>query len=416
MKLTDPIVASIQPSEKIESYRDDEQFGLTLRVYPNGTKNWYLEARLNGRLYNRKIAPVSVYKTREARMMVKQLIGELVQGKDAKLDRKQKLKAEREEAAKLRKAENIQKAHQKYVSTVQIKPSTVLFYKKLLENGLKPYSQTRLHEVDSDFIRSIFEEISSRVTPLHATKCVRYIRTLCLWRELPNPVPHRMRLESSKPRQARLDPQDGLLIWKRLQETPKRVSAAYLSVMLLTGCRTTELSTLKVGQVDLVAGYFKLADTKNGRDHRVYLSEPAAAIVARFMKGKDADEVVFTNAKEGRAIKEKLQDIKEWSNHDLRKLFAIVAMEIGIAYPIIKAALNHSTGDVTIAHYAHATPSQLRSCWERIGDYYTGKSKWNDLKTINEPLSGQQNVSVSPLTSPTQPSVFREKLESSQTV
>lgn len=414
MKLTDAFAATVEPTESLVVYRDDEQPGLCLRVYPAGTKVWYLESRIRGRLYNRKIAPLAVYKTREARAIAKQWVGELIQGIDSQSDLKARDKAAKKEASLRRKAETIGQAAATYISTLPLKPATVLFYQKLVGNGLKPYANKILNEVDSDFIREIFDEISSRVTPLHATKCVRYIRTLCLWRELPNPVPNRMRLEGSKPRQARLDPQDGIKLWRHLSAASKTASGAYLAVMLLTGCRTNELSTLKVGQVDMAAGYFKLSNTKNGRDHKVYLSEKASEIVARFIKGKQPEDLVFQNAKEGRTVKEKLQGTKEWSNHDLRKLFAIVAMEIGIAYPVIKAALNHTSGDVTLAHYAHATPSQLRSCWDRIATYYTGQ-EWTASKTINEPLYGQPSESTSNLTSPMQPSGFQAKQESSLT-
>lgn len=391
MKITDAFLAAVEPTEKLTCYRDDEQPGLTLRVYPTGQKAWYLELRIRGRLYNRKVGPSHVYKTREARTIVRQLIGELIQGVDSQAELKARDKAAKKEASERRKAETIELACERYIQSVELKPATITFYKKLLGNGLKPYAGKILKEVDPELIRQAFAEISERVSALHATKCVRFIRTLCLWRELPNPIPQRLRLATSKPRQARLDPGDGVRIWKELQASIKTPSGAYVAIMLLTGCRTNELSSLTVGQVDLAAGYFKLADTKNGRDHKVYLSEQASKVITRFVKGKKPEEVVFERAKEGRLARSRLQEKKEWSNHDLRKLFAIVAMEIGIPYPVIKAALNHTSGDVTLAHYAHATPAQLRACWERVAAFYT-RTECSTSKTINEPHYGQQNV------------------------
>lgn len=391
MKITDAFVSTVQPTQQLMVYKDDEQPGFRLRVYPAGTKIWYLETRIRGRLYNRKIGSATLYKTREARSLAKQLIGELVQGVDSQSNLKDRDREAKKAASERRHAETIEQASNQYLSTVDLKPATLKYYRKLITRGLNDYGRKILCEVDADFIRRIYEEISARVTPLHATKCVRYIRTLRLWRELDNPVPTRMRMAASKPRQARLEPSDGSRIWAMLQPYLTTSPGAYLALMLLTGCRSSELSNLLVEQVDLSEGYFRLKETKNGRDHKVYLSHAASEIIAPFVKGKEPGEVVFIRSKEGRSVKERLQSQKPWSNHDLRKLFAIVAMEIGVPYPVIKAALNHSTGDVTLTHYAQATPSQLRSCWEKVATFYTG-STWNPSTSTKKPLSEPLSV------------------------
>jgi integrase len=414
MKLTDAFVSAVQPTESVVVYRDDEQPGFCVRIYPTGVKIWYFESRIRGRLYNRKIAPVAVYKTREARALAKQWAGELVQGIDSQKQLKERDREATREASQRRRAETLSQAADTYLRTVELKPSSVGFYKKLLQGGLKRHSNLILKEITPDDIREIAADISERNSPLQAGKCVRFIRTLCLWRELPNPMPNRIRLAASKPRQARLEPEDGAKIWKALQSLVRKPSGAYLAVMLLTGCRTSELSNLTVGQVDFGSGSFQLANTKNGRDHKVYMSAPVLAIVSRLSKGKQVHEPVFAESKEGRTARKNMAYGKQWSNHDLRKLFAITAMEIGVPYPVIKAALNHSTGDVTLAHYAHATPTQLRSCWDRVAAFYTREQCTNsqDLKTFSEPLYEPQNGSTSNSTSTMQHLVLQERLES----
>ncbi len=414
MRLTDQFVAAVQATTTNAVYRDDEQPGFCLRVTSAGAKSWYLEARIRGQLYNRKIAPASIYKTREARAIARQWIGELTAGVDSKAALKESEQQAKKDAVKRKNAETIGSAAEAYIKAVELKPATVLYYQKLAGNGLKAYAGKILKEVDAEFIKEIFAEISDRTSPKHATKCVRYIRTLCIWRDMPSPIPPRLRLASSKPRQARLEPQDGVSLWSSLKTRIKSESEAYVAVMLFTGCRTNELSTLKVGQVDLVAGNFKLENTKNGRDHRVYMCEQVEKIMGRFMKNKGPDELVFPHARTGRNVRERKNEQHNWSNHDLRKLFAIVAMEIGIPYPVIKAAMNHSTTDVTLAHYAQATPSQLRNCWARVADFYEGKTCTNST-LIKEPQSALPNELTNGSTSSMSLLGYQERQGNSQT-
>lgn len=414
MKLTDMFASSVKPTEKIEIYRDDDLRGFNLLVYPTGSKVWYLEARINHRLYKRKISSVQIFKCREARDICKKWIGELANGIDSKFDLRKRQKEAMIEAANSRKAETIQMASDAYLASMDLKKTTQRFYKTLMQGGLAPYAGKPLRDIDANWIREVSEKISETNTPIQATKCIKYVKSLCLWRELGNPIPPRMRLATPKPRQARLDPQDGIAIWGAIQPYIKTVSGAYLALMLLTGCRTGELSTLTVGQVDMLEGYIKLLDTKNGRDHKVYLSKKASEIVARFIEGKNSSDLVFPNADNGRLVIRRIKGDKDWSNHDLRKLFAIVSMEIGVSYPVIKAALNHSTTDVTLAHYAQATPSQLRACWDHVSAFYT-ETKCKTSTSINKQRSEPQKESTSGSTFLMQRWELQESLENSRT-
>lgn len=390
MKLTDQFVATVQPAAKVAFYRDDEQSGFHLRVSSMGKKVWALEVKIRGRQYSRTIGPATVYKAREARLLAKKIIGELIQGVDSIADLKTEEKARRQEALKRKSLETIGEASLAYVTTVKLKPATVAFYEKLTNLYLKDFANTPLRDVDGDWVREAFEKVSKGTSALQATKTVRYVKTLCLWRELPNPIPVRLRLATPKARQARLEPEDGRRLWVSLQGLLKHHYGAFTATLLLTGCRTSELSSLRVQDVDLVAGYFKLYDTKNGRDHKVYIADVTASVLSPFLKGRKPSDLVFAGSGEGRATQRILQGTKTWSNHDLRKLFAIVAMEVAIPYPVIKAALNHSSGDVTLAHYAQATPAQLRACWERIAAYFIEPV----CNTFNEPHCAPTHIPV----------------------
>jgi len=389
MKLTDQFALNVEPTAKIEFYRDEAVRGFCLKVTPNGSKTWFLYTRIHTRLLNRSIGSIKTFTAKDARDTARQWTSELIRGIDTQGSIKERQIAERKERIEASKRGKIFQVATEYLATVPIKQSSIEYYQTLLNTGLKPYHHMVLADIDFDWVRITLDAISKKTTPLQAAKCIKFIRTLRFWKDLSSPIPSRIRMATSKPRQARLEPSDGAKIWAALKAGPKNTSWLYIRALLLTGCRTEELSTVTVGQVDLASGYFQLANTKNGRDHKVYLAKETSKVFEKMMKNKEPSDLVFDVANDGRSCKNSLQHIKTWSNHDLRKLFAIVAMEIAIPYPVIKAALNHSSGDVTLAHYAHATPSQLRACWERIAEFYTGKSK--SLETFNEPQpsSGQ---------------------------
>lgn len=392
MKLTDKFAATVLPTNKITYYRDDTVRGFCLKVMPSGNKIWFLYLRVYNKLLNRSIGTTKVFDVKEAREIARQWASELIRGIDTKGDIRERAAAEIRERIEQSKGISIFDAAHQYVAVIKLKPSSIKYYLKLLNSGLKPYHNVKLNTLDFDWVRVHLEIIDKRTTPLHAAKCIKFLRTLCLWKDINSPIPSRIRMATSKPRQARLDPTDGVKIMAALKAGPKTAPWLYTTVMLLTGCRTEELSMLTVDKVDLVEGFFLLPNTKNGRDHKVYLSKECSVIIQKLIKNKEPKARVFEGAKEGRVSKENLQHIGPWSNHDLRKLFAIVATEIGIPFPVIKAALNHSSNDVTLSHYAHATPSQLRNCWERIAEYYSKRSA--PLATFNEPQPTQIEVTT----------------------
>lgn len=377
-RLTDTFVGTVTPPAKDRKYyRDDDQPGFGLVVFSSGTKRWIYEAEVFGKLVRRVLGDHTMYTAKQARMIAREVSGELRQGIDRFAISKRKVEEDKAVAiAELKKSQTptIETVVEEYLRKSDLKPETHRFYTNLLLRELSPYATKKLQFITNDDIEKIYTEISELRSPIRATKAINFISTLCTFKRWETPIPKGFKKASPKARKARLEPTDGVKVWDALQEILSHVSGAYLATMLLTGCRTAELNRLTVGEVDLVAGYFTMADTKNGSSHRVYLSEAAIGVMHQFIEGREADELVFEGADDGRYARNRVEGLPKWSNHDLRKAFAITAMETNVQYPVIKAALNHTTGDVTLSHYAQATPSQLRTCWNKVSDFYTGKN------------------------------------------
>lgn len=124
-------------------------------------------------------------------------------------------------------------------------------------------------------------------------------------------------------------------------------NAALLRFLLLTGLRISE------GQNGCIDGdFWRMAKTKNGKPHWVFLTTTARAqLTAPF-------DVTPTGVQAWVRRKQKFSD-EAWTPHDLRRTFATLAMGAGILPHVVEKCLNHSLGGM-LRVYAHADMAEDR--------------------------------------------------------
>ena len=152
--------------------------------------------------------------------------------------------------------------------------------------------------------------------------------------------------------------------------------ADFITLLLFTGLRREEASTLKWADVNMTDAYFSIHDTKNGSDHVVPMSAPIKTLFER-RHGDDAkhDTWVFPNRfnngppREPRKQMERLAEITgvKFSCHDLRRTFATLAEAYGIDYHSIKRALNHKSQDIT-ARYIQTRVDKMRHVFDSVAE------------------------------------------------
>ena len=108
------------------------------------------------------------------------------------------------------------------------------------------------------------------------------------------------RLAESKPRQ-------GFIEQKQYDELVKHCADLWLRTMLTLaysfGFRKSELLTLKISDVNLLAGTLQLRDSKNGEPRKVALTGDAKNLLAACLTGKGPGDSVFTR-KCGSSVKD----------------------------------------------------------------------------------------------------------------
>ena len=145
-----------------------------------------------------------------------------------------------------------------------------------------------------------------------------------------------------------------------------------IRLLMLTGCRKTEIMTLRWKHVDLDRAEMRIVNGKTG-DRTVHLS-PSAVDVLAALPREPGNPWVVPGAKPGthmadidgawQSIRAKagLHDVRI---HDIRHSFASRALALGEGLPIIGRLLGHRRVETT-ARYAHLARDSVRESAERI--------------------------------------------------
>ena len=145
-----------------------------------------------------------------------------------------------------------------------------------------------------------------------------------------------------------------------------------IRLLMLTGCRKTEIMTLRWKHVDLDRAEMRIVNGKTG-DRTVHLSPSAVNVLAALPREPDNPWVV-PGAKPGKHMTDidgAWQSIRARAGlhdvriHDIRHSFASRALALGEGLPIIGRLLGHRRVETT-ARYAHLARDSVRESAERI--------------------------------------------------
>lgn len=149
-------------------------------------------------------------------------------------------------------------------------------------------------------------------------------------------------------------------------------AVAAIRLLILTGCRKTEILKLRWDEVDIAAGFLRLNDSKTGAK-QVHLGAPAKAVLADLPRQTD-NPYVLCSEQDGKHFvglqkvwnrvrtAARLRDVRV---HDLRHSFASVGARSGESLLVIGKVLGHATTAAT-GRYAHLSEDPVRKASERI--------------------------------------------------
>ena len=157
-----------------------------------------------------------------------------------------------------------------------------------------------------------------------------------------------------------------------VKERPSRQAQAdIVRLLLLTGCRKSEILTLRWSEVD--GDMLRLAQAKTG-PRTVWLSEVAQTVIAR--QSQTGSAFVFPSPRDParphsrnlglwrRARRE--AGIEDVRLHDLRHTVASQAVARGVPLPTVARMLGHAQPTMTL-RYAHVGDREVEEAAERVG-------------------------------------------------
>lgn len=154
--------------------------------------------------------------------------------------------------------------------------------------------------------------------------------------------------------------------FKALSESANIVMRDFFLLALLTGARRANVCAMRWADLDLAAGIWRIAKTKNGTPQTVTLSPEAVAVLdARkddggvFVFPGDGVTGHIVEPKKAWATLLKAAGIKNLRIHDLRRTLGSWQARTGASLPIIGKSLNHKTHQAT-AIYARLDLDPVR--------------------------------------------------------
>ena len=370
-KITKRTVDAMVGQERERVVWDDDLKGFGVRVHPSGRKVYIVKTRYRGRVIKMTIGPHGAVTPSYARVRAAEIITDARAGKNP---------AGRNADAPTMIALG-KRFLKEYVST-HCKPSTAEEYRRSVKLFIDPrIGRYRVPDIQRSDIAALHYDM--RDTPYQANRTLGVLSKMFnlaeLWDLRPdgsNPCRHVKRFREEKRERFLSDIEYQHLgaALKEIEVDGSETASAIAAVrlLMLTGCRLSEIQKLHWEHVDLGAGELHLPDTKTGAKV-VYLGDPAIAVLERIDR-RDGNPWVIVGRKPGSHLTDLqhpwrrirahagLDDVRI---HDLRHSFASGGLLVGEGLPMIGKLLGHTQVQTT-ARYAHLANDPVKSAANRI--------------------------------------------------
>ena len=366
-------------------YWDERVPGFGVRVRESGRKSYVVQFRVSGgRIRRVTLGQHGALSPKDARRRAVELLSSARLGLDAdaprEKDRTEDARAKKPMGPKVR---DLAKRFLEEYATAHCKPRTRVEYRRLVEGHVLPNLGDEA-VADLRRIEVIALHQSMRATPYQANRILSVLSKMFnlaeIWgmrREGSNPCTRVLRFPEGR-RERFLSSEEIAQLGRTLDESlaagkEKRPAIAALRLLMLTGCRLSEVLTLRWEFVDLQAREIRLPDSKTGR-RSVPLSPSAARLLEDLRReaagpwvfvGRRGDRLKDLHAPWGRIRRR--AGLESVRIHDLRHSFASRALALGESLTMIGKLLGHSQLKTT-ARYAHLADQAVRASAARVGD------------------------------------------------
>lgn len=370
-RLTKRSVDALKAKSKDYFVWDSVLVGFGVRVLPSGAKTYQVQYRKGGRTRRSSIGRHGVVTVEQARTTAKEILGQVAGGLDPI-----------EEIALERMAPSVADLCDRFIEVhvdLHLKPSTARDYRSTIRRMIKPaLGRFKVADVARKDIANL--HYAHRETPIQANRMLSVLSKLFNMAELwglrldgTNPCRHVPKYKENK-RERYLSQDEIQRLGDVLQrceadgsETPHVATAFRL--LLLTGCRLTEIQTARWDYV--TERGLELPDSKVGR-RCVPLPNAARAVLSTLprtaghpfiIEGKLRNAHITDLQHPWRRIRE-LAGLDDVRIHDLRHTYASIAVSGGMPIQMVGRLLGHTQLQTTL-RYAHLADDPIRAAAEQ---------------------------------------------------
>ena len=373
-KLTKRVVDGAESKETEHFIWDGDLPGFGLRVLASGRKGYVVQYRAGRRSRRINLGPNTVLTCEQARSRAITIIAATRNGEDPAARRD----ANRRAITVKELADRFDKEH----IAIRLKASTAKGYRRMLERVIIPaLGRHRVTEVTRADVAKIHHDL--RHIPYDANRSLEIISKMFnlaeMWGLRPdgsNPRKHIKKYTEEK-REQFLSPAELKRVGEVLREMESEgvelasgIAAARL--LILTGCRLSEIMTLQWEHIDFSGKALRLPDSKTGAKI-VHLGQPAIEVLEKIERIEKNPWVIVGTKPDARLTD--LQPfwqrvraragLKDVRIHDLRHTFASIAVASGQGLPMIGKLLGHTQVQTT-ARYTHLAADPVLAAADQV--------------------------------------------------
>lgn len=364
--LTKTYIASLVSSDKPYYVADQELPNLVVRV-GKSKKTFYVNRWFDGNSVYVKIGDAAFMNPALAREKAYSIVGKMSAGADPRKPDRTKV--------------TLREAYEDFKKERSVRPGTIRTYDSVIFNHYGPYLDKPIASITEDDVIAIHTGLGKNGQEQYANQVSRTFRSLYNFARAKykdaegkrllgdNPVyclKERKLWYRQKRRRTFLD-DDQLPRWiQHIEQMSNRVAGDLYLLLLLTGLRREEATTMKWEDVDMERGYFSIPDTtaKNGDPHVMPMTPRVRQIFESRLKNR-VNGYVFPGA-DGHVVNVRRvrdQIVKSsgitFTPHDLRRTFITAAESLELNRYLLKKLLNHRTNDDVTSGYIMWRPKRL---------------------------------------------------------
>ncbi len=363
--LTEARVKALKPRKSVREVRDGKLRGFGVRVSPSGRKQFFIHCQHRGKRIWKIVGDAGSMSVGEARSVADDMFIAIRRGEETPHAPGETLFEAVAEAAFQR--------HERLW-----KPGTMVVNRSYLRNRIMPHFAGRpIAAIDRQEVRNWFARL--RATPVAADRSMPILSVIMREAERMG-----MRPDDSNPcrgiRRYRRKGRERFLSDEEIRRLSARLrmheascpqQVAIIRLLLLTGCRKSEILTLQWS--DYRDGRLFLRDSKTG-PRTVWLSEPARAVLDGLApKGRwvfpasRADRPGSAAWLDGFWHRVRTEaELEDVHLHDLRHSVASLALRQGETVLSIGRLLGHRRAETTLK-YIHLADAMVHEAAETIG-------------------------------------------------